>query len=147
MPNMPPTHRATPPALVAHDPSGSRPSASARGYNRRWRRLRRLVLACKPLCADPFGFHAAEGSVEVAIAVDHIVPKSCGGRDALDNLQGLCASCHSRKTAQTDGGFGREPAGEDRRIGCPEPPVGQKAADPAAVTTRPALRTISRVLL
>jgi 5-methylcytosine-specific restriction endonuclease McrA len=29
--------------------------------------------------------------------VDHIVPKSAGGQDTLDNLQTLCASCHAKK--------------------------------------------------
>jgi hypothetical protein len=39
---------------------------------------------------------------------DHIIPHKgnwvlfCD----LDNLQGLCDACHSRKTAQEDGGFG-----------------------------------------
>jgi 5-methylcytosine-specific restriction enzyme A len=114
MPHMPPMHRAKPSTFVAHTPPSSRPSASGRGYNRRWRRLRLMVLARQPLCADPFGFHAADRRVEVATHVDHIVPKSRGGKDALDNLQALCASCHSRKTAEADGGFGREPRAEDQ---------------------------------
>ena len=32
-----------------------------------------------------------------AAHVDHIVPKSHGGSDLLDNLQTLCASCHAKK--------------------------------------------------
>jgi len=35
--------------------------------------------------------------------VDHIVPKSRGGTDALDNLQYTHAECHSRKTASEGG--------------------------------------------
>jgi 5-methylcytosine-specific restriction enzyme A len=128
MPNMPPMHRATPSALVAHTPPSSRSSASARGYDRRWRRLRLMVLARQPLCADPFGFHAADEHIEVATEVDHIVPKSRGGRDVLVNLQGLCASCHSRKTAQADGGCGRKPRGEDWQVGCRQPPVERISA-------------------
>lgn len=32
-------------------------------------------------------------------AVDHITPKARGGTDDDDNLQSLCADCHSDKTA------------------------------------------------
>ena len=40
--------------------------------------------------------------------VDHIIPKSAGGTDHLDNLRTLCVSCHSSKTVRVDmgGGFG-----------------------------------------
>ena len=32
--------------------------------------------------------------------IDHIVPVSDGGTDALDNLTGACASCNSGKSAK-----------------------------------------------
>lgn len=83
-----------------------RGSAAARGYGARWRRLRQIVLARDPVCRDPFGVHRAAGEVVPATDVDHIVPRSAGGADTLENLQGLCHACHSRKTAQDDGGFG-----------------------------------------
>ena len=38
---------------------------------------------------------------------DHILPRSRGGEDTLENLQGLCHTCHSRKTVREDGGWGR----------------------------------------
>ncbi|MBE7508498.1 MAG: HNH endonuclease [Planctomycetia bacterium] len=82
-----------------------RPSASARGYGRRWQRLAKMFLANNPLCVDPFGVHGKWPVV--AMHVDHIVPRSTGGTDEWDNLQGLCGPCHSRKTVQCDGGFGR----------------------------------------
>jgi 5-methylcytosine-specific restriction protein A len=46
---------------------------------------------------------------ERASHVDHIKPIAQGGA-ALDpsNLRPLCASCHSRKTARADGGFGNK---------------------------------------
>lgn len=37
--------------------------------------------------------------------VDHIIPRSQGGADTLNNLQTLCKSCHREKTAQEGGGF------------------------------------------
>ena len=94
MPIKPPTFRLTPnrqgSPVRAPDP---RESASRRGYGSNWRRLRKLVLArdcylCQ-LCLQPAGKSAH---------VDHVVPKSRGGKDSLDNLQTLCAGCHGRKT-------------------------------------------------
>jgi 5-methylcytosine-specific restriction protein A len=82
-----------------------RPSASSRGYGRRWQRLAKAYLASNPLCADPFGVHGKWPVV--ARHVDHITPRSAGGGDEWENLQGLCVRCHSRKTIQCDGGFGR----------------------------------------
>ncbi len=94
MPTRPPMHR--PSRLPTPD---RRPSAAARGYDRRWQRLRKMVLARDPVCK-------ACGR-EVSEHADHIQAKAAGGSDSLDNLQGLCAGCHSRKTATQDGGFGR----------------------------------------
>ena len=56
-----------------------------------------MYLRANPLCADPFGLHG--GRVVAAIHVDHIRPRRDGGSDAEDNLQSLCHSCHSKKTA------------------------------------------------
>ena len=84
-----------------------RGTAAQRGYNARWRRLRRMVLARQPLCADPFDLHREHGETVAATEVDHIVAKDRGGDDSMDNLQGLCKSCHSRKTAIKDGRWGR----------------------------------------
>ena len=64
-----------------------------------------------PLCADPFGFHAAAGRIVVVEQVDHIVPRAAGGTDEWSNLQSLCARCHARKTARYDGGFGNTDCG------------------------------------
>jgi 5-methylcytosine-specific restriction enzyme A len=75
-----------------------RGSAASRGYGSRWRRLRRMILNQQPLCVR-CGAPATD--------VDHIVPRAAGGDDSASNLQGLCKSCHSRKTATQDGGFGR----------------------------------------
>lgn len=72
----------------------------------RWKRLRRMVLARDPLCVVCLGF----GRTEPATFVDHKTPLAAGGTNSPENLQGMCQSCHSRKTALHDGGFGHKPA-------------------------------------
>ena len=73
----------------------ARPNAHARGYcSKHWKALRALALVrdmwqcqvCSSVIATPRHAH-----------VDHIVPKSRGGSDSLENLQTLCASCHAKK--------------------------------------------------
>lgn len=73
-----------------------RGSAASRGYDRRWRRLRAMILARQPLCV----MCLAENRVTPAIELDHIVPLRDGGDNSEDNLQPLCKSHHSRKTAR-----------------------------------------------
>lgn len=69
-------------------------SSAALGYGAAWQRLRMSVLLAEPLCREC----ARRGRVVQAAHVDHIQPKTQGGTDDLDNLQPLCASCHSAKT-------------------------------------------------
>ena len=96
------THRAQQEARHAEQ-NKQRPSAHRRGYGRRWRKLRARFLRINPLC----GKCAEEGLVVPATEVDHIVPHR--GDPALmwdwSNLQSLCKSCHSRKTAKEDSLF------------------------------------------
>ena len=109
MPTRPPTHRPPRCDAPSHSaPRARRPSASKRGYGRAWERLAGAFRNRHPYCADPFGLH--DGSVPGS-HVDHIVPRSADGTDEWSNLQTLCASCHSRKTARCDGGFGNPPRG------------------------------------
>ena len=59
--------------------------------SRAWRRLRLWVLRREPwcrVCSEP------------ATEVDHLLPRKFGGIHARQNLQGLCKSCHSAKTAR-----------------------------------------------
>jgi len=76
-------------AKHARERERARGSAAARGYDRRWRRLRKAFLAAHPFCAR-CGAPATD--------VDHIIPKAAGGADDWTNLQALCHACHSRKT-------------------------------------------------
>lgn len=96
-----PEHAAAmPPDTKASEPTTPRPSPSRRGYDRRWQRLRKMHLARYPLCVDC----AARGIVTAATDVDHIIPLAADGTHADDNLQSLCHSCHSRKTAMAQRG-------------------------------------------
>jgi 5-methylcytosine-specific restriction protein A len=67
-------------------------------YNtKRWRILRRSVLADQGLCQT-------EGCRALAWHVDHVIPLRDGGAAwDRDNLQALCVGCHSRKTAHEIG--------------------------------------------
>lgn len=80
-----------------------RGSASSRGYGPAWARLRRRHLAMHPVCVAC----DADGYTTPATDVDHIIPRARGGTDHASNLQSLCRSCHSRKTALEDGRWGR----------------------------------------
>lgn len=77
----------------------ARGTPAQRGYGKAWRKLRQIILNRDPVCRSC--------SRAASTDVDHIRPRSKGGKDDPANLQGLCHSCHSRKTASEDGGFGR----------------------------------------
>ncbi len=70
-----------------------RGSSYQRGYGKRWRKLRLIILARDPICVDC--------GIEPSIHVDHIKPKPIDV-DAADfteeELQGMCETCHNRKT-------------------------------------------------
>ena len=83
-----------------------RGTSTQRGYGANWRKLRKMVLARDPLCKDPIGVHMKHDEVVASNEVDHIIPLSQGGINEMDNLRGLCRSCHSRKTAVEDGRWG-----------------------------------------
>src|SRR3990167_147808 len=74
-----------------------RPTTAERGYGGEWHKIRAEQLSLAPYCCQ---------CRQPASHVDHIRPLKCGGTNDSNNLQSLCASCHSRKTASVDGGFG-----------------------------------------
>ena len=73
-------------------------------YSTQWKKIRAMVSRDRPLCTEC----EKQGRLVVATTCDHIIPHK--GDLTLfydqDNLQGLCVSCHSRKTAADDGGYG-----------------------------------------
>jgi 5-methylcytosine-specific restriction protein A len=97
-------------AACAQRVTRARGGARARGYDSRWEALRELWLKKHPLCVDC----EKQGKLTSANTVDHVTPWQSGATEALqqfmrfdmNNLQSMCAPCHSRKTALHDGGFG-----------------------------------------
>ena len=75
-----------------------RPSAARRGYGPRWRRARQAFLKRNPLCVAC----RAEGRVQTATVVDHVVPHRGDAILFWDraNWQSMCKRCHDRKTAR-----------------------------------------------
>jgi len=82
----------------------TRQSASKRGYDSRWKKLRNAFIQHNPVCEHC----ERNGQTTRATEVDHIKPfKGYGDPLRLDvsNLQSLCHSCHVKKTHR-DGACG-----------------------------------------
>ncbi len=91
------------------------PKVDPRYKTPRWKSIRKKMLAEDPLCKN----HAK--CKNFASEIDHIV--SWRNNDDVDfydvnNLQQLCKSCHSRKTATEDGAFGNIKHDENRTPYC-----------------------------
>ena len=72
--------------------------SNANFYNsRQWRKLRLMILQRDPICKE-----CEKKNIFVSsIVVDHILPINKGGaKYNADNLQGLCTTCHNRKSAR-----------------------------------------------
>jgi 5-methylcytosine-specific restriction protein A len=75
-------------------------TATSRGYGHRWREgLRKRQLHREPRC-EWVDLSTGERCGRWAKDVDHIIPKSQGGADAMENLQSLCHNHHSMKTVR-----------------------------------------------
>jgi 5-methylcytosine-specific restriction protein A len=99
MPTMPPTFRpfGVTPAQTRRAHDMRRGSASSRGYDRDWEKVRDAHLRMEPLCR----FCEAEGIVTAGFAVDHIETIADRPDLRLDhaNLRTLCESHHNARTA------------------------------------------------
>lgn len=75
-------------------------------YGARWQRYRLTFLAEHPLCEC--GDCRKYNRLWVATVVDHVIPHR--GNLGLfwdpENHQAMAKTCHDRKTAREDGGFG-----------------------------------------
>ncbi|UFT98103.1 HNH endonuclease [Radiobacillus kanasensis] len=75
-----------------------RESSNKRGYNYSWQKYRVMFLRRNPLCKSC----SARGHTVPATEVDHIEPHR-GDKELFwdpNNHQGLCNTCHSRKTGK-----------------------------------------------
>ena len=76
---------------------------SSNYHSARWRKLRKLILREKPLCAECL----KDNHTTAASVVDHIIPaKSYGDFWDKNNLQPLCARHHNKKSAREQIGRG-----------------------------------------
>ena len=86
-------------------------NSSQRGYGWKWQKTSAARLVKHPWCVDPYRVHVLP---EPATLTDHITPHRGNMKLFWEptNWQSLCDSCHSRKTAEEDGGFGHR--GDER---------------------------------
>lgn len=68
----------------------ARGTLQQRGYPANWNKLRAFILARDPICKGCENALSNE--------CDHRLPLERGGSNDPENLQGLCQTCHSRKT-------------------------------------------------
>jgi 5-methylcytosine-specific restriction protein A len=80
--------------------AADRPRPGSEGYDRGWAALSREVRQERPVC-EHCGRRPSRHT-------DHKDGNHLNNDPS--NLQALCVSCHSRKTAQRDGGFGNRQA-------------------------------------
>ena len=78
-----------------------RGSAAARGYDARYRRLRKQVidahLARFGQVCPGYGGVAPHTATRADLSVDHILPLADGGLNELSNFQVICITCNKRK--------------------------------------------------
>ena len=77
-------------------------SSNAKGYTYRWQKEREAYLIRNPLCENCLNKHDV---IRAATEVDHIIPHK-GDMKLFwntDNWNGLCKSCHSKKTGKERG--------------------------------------------
>ena len=83
-----------------------RDQKSKKLYRYRWQKTSKYFLSHNPLCVEC----KKNDKVTAATVTDHIVPHKRNKKLFWNrsNWQALCKSCHDRKTAKEDGGFGNK---------------------------------------
>jgi len=81
---------------------------------RRWRKLRRQILAREPVCVM-CGMRPSE-------EVDHVVAVALGGSDRPANLRGLCGPCHRARHILDVARRKVRPGGTIVRVAARKPP-------------------------
>ena len=80
-------------AMMRAEQDAERGSASARGYDAEWRKVRRRYLKDHPRCMQ---------CGRPATVVHHVVRVRDGGTNDDSNLRALCARCHNAITMRED---------------------------------------------
>jgi len=106
-----------------HTTPDRRPSAAARGYGPKWRRIRAQFLKHHPRCAL---------CPAPATVADHhpltrrqLLEVGDPHPDAWHHLRPLCEPCHARHTATHDGSFGRPVTPIEQRLAGADKPRGR----------------------
>lgn len=94
-----------------------------------WFRLRHACLQ------RDHGTCTTTGCGKPATHADHVIARAKGGADTLGNLTSQCPSCHSRKTARRDGGFGHAQS-RQRPVGSDGWPIDVEAPPAAPATAQ-----------
>lgn len=98
--------------LIKQQAEVKRESSTQRGYGYRWQQTSKGFLRAHPLCQCS---ECKEGELQLkpSNVVDHIIPHK--GDMVLfwdrSNWMAMNESCHNKKTAREDGGFGHRPGG------------------------------------
>ena len=84
------------------DPSGQTWNVpGSRQRLARWKNKRHKAIA--DFVMERAGYACQECGETYPLHIDHIIPRRAGGTSHPNNLQVLCASCHTRKTMISDG--------------------------------------------
>lgn len=73
-------------------------------HNATWHRLSKRILIQRPMCQDPFGWHAKTGRYAPAECVHHIDSVKDAPTKLFDtsNLLALCSDCHNAVHGKAD---------------------------------------------
>jgi 5-methylcytosine-specific restriction protein A len=87
-------------AAHAARPKDTRPSASARGYDSKWRRNSARFLKAHPVCAWPGCSKPSEHADHWPMSRRELVAAGVEHPDAWQHLRPLCASHHNSRSAR-----------------------------------------------